>query len=346
MLPKKELVKVRDELDNCSNPLFIFDKDTDGLCSFFLFYKYKKEGTGFPRFTKRLDEQVLKKIKELNPDKIFLLDIATNFITDDFVEGVNVPIIQVDHHFNEDTYPKIKVFNPRKFKKSDGSPTSSICYNVVEQKQNLWIAAIGCIFDWHITKEVKEFAKEHAVLISPKIKNPEEAIYESKLGKLGEIYNFLLKGDTTEIKKNIKKLLEVNGPEEILDQTTEVGKELYNYYERVHVQYDELYKRAEKCVTKDKFLVFKYLTGGDETFTSDLSTELKYRYPDKIVIVARVKDDYVFCSLRSHKIEIRSKLIEALKGLDGNGGGHELAVGATIKTKDFDTFLERFKALF
>ena len=47
------------------------------------------------------------------------------------------------------------------------------------------------------------------------------------------------------------------------------------------------------------------------------------------------------------KISQRVKeLKKALEGLDGDGGGHDNACGAHVAVKDFDVFLERFKAQF
>ncbi len=342
MLPLKKLKELKKELDDCRNPMFIFDKDTDGVCSYLLFYKYKGEGYGIPRLTKKLDSQILKKVDELKPDKIFLLDTATNFITEEFLEGINVPIIQVDHHLDDHPMKGIKIFNPRLFDKKDGSPTSTICYQVV--KQNLWISAVGSIFDWCLGKEVKEFAKKNPDIIDPKIKKVEKARFDTKLGELCVIINFLLKGKTNEVKKNVRDLQDIKDPKELLEQNTALGKELHNRYMKMYKQYKALYEEAESKMTKDKFFFFKYNLAGDEGFSADLSTELHARHPDKVVFVCKEKDGDMRCSIRA-SFNIRDKLMKALEGIQGTGGGHEVAVGATIKNEDFDLFLERFKEL-
>ena len=67
-LNEEQVKKIRDELDNCQNPLYFFHDDPDGLCSFLLFYRYKKEGNGVvvKRATPQVDDKFLHKVKEYN----------------------------------------------------------------------------------------------------------------------------------------------------------------------------------------------------------------------------------------------------------------------------------------
>ena len=48
-------------------------------------------------------------------------------------------------------------------------------------------------------------------------------------------------------------------------------------------------------------------------------------------------------SIRNQKKNIKKALAKALEDLEGYGGGHEHAVGATIKRKDFNIFIEKLK---
>ncbi|HME86932.1 MAG TPA: DHHA1 domain-containing protein [Candidatus Nanoarchaeia archaeon] len=344
MLPAKKIAELKKELDNCQKPVFIYDKDCDGLCSFLLFRKYKGEGTGFPLVSKSFEESFIKLIKDEEPDKIFFLDIPT--VPEHVVETLKVPCVQVDHHLGGEKVHGLKIFNPRDHKKEDGSPTSAICYNVV--KQNEWIAVTGIVADWHITKETKAFAKKHPNLLDPKIKKPDVAMFESTVGLLGRIFNFILKGKSSDMHKTIKALMKIKRPEEILDQTTEEGALVYKQYYSINERYKEVIIQAEKQVTKEKLIVIRY-SGvrhgeGELSFSSELSNELLHKYPKKVLIIAREKNEEMKCSLRSGKTEIRTKLLKALKGVEGHGGGHDKACGANIKAKDFDLFLRQFKA--
>jgi single-stranded DNA-specific DHH superfamily exonuclease len=93
-----------------------------------------------------------------------------------------------------------------------------------------------------------------------------------------------------------------------------------------------------------KLVVFKY--SDDKTsFTSELSNEAIYRHPEKILLIAREKNDEMKCSLRSSKIILPPIIEKCLVGLEGYGGGHELACGLNIKTRDFDEFLRRFREM-
>ena len=89
--------------------------------------------------------------------------------------------------------------------------------------------------------------------------------------------------------------------------------------------------------TSEKVVFFAYKD--DKTsFTSDLGNEAIYRFPDKIILIAREKNDEMKCSLRSSKIILPPLVEKALAGLDGYGGGHENACGLNIKTADFWEF--------
>ena len=65
-------------------PLFVFDKDTDGLCSFLQFLRYKGEGNGFPLKTRDWSSGILKKVNGYEADKIFFLDMPV--IPQEFVD--------------------------------------------------------------------------------------------------------------------------------------------------------------------------------------------------------------------------------------------------------------------
>ena len=77
MLTEKQILEIREHLENAQNPVFYYDNDADGLCSFLLLRRYLDRGKGvaiksFPD----LKGQYLRKIDELNPDLIVVLDKA------------------------------------------------------------------------------------------------------------------------------------------------------------------------------------------------------------------------------------------------------------------------------
>lgn len=339
MLPEKQLKQIREELDNCKKPLIFFHDDSDGLSSFLLLYKYKGDGKGVVVKSKPLiDEKFLRIVEEYQPDKVFIVDIAQ--VSQDFADAVKVPIIWIDHHLGAEKIRNLKQFNPRFTDEKDNSPASTICYNVV--KQNLWLCAVGTVGDWQLTKETKEFSKKYPELLPKEIKNPGKAQFESDIGKLSRIFNFILKGKTQDAMQVVKVLTRINYPDEILKQTTPQGRFVYKRFQHIYKKYEELLNLAKKGTTKSKLFVFPY----EETkmsFSGELANEFIYRLPDKIVIICREKSGEMRCSLRSGKIPIRKALEKVLSKVGGHGGGHEYACGAVVKKIDFEEFLAGLK---
>ena len=79
--------EIKHHLESSQNPLFFFDNDADGLCSFLLLSRYIGRGKGvviksFPD----LNSNYARKIYELNPDYIFVLDKPV--ISKEFIEEV------------------------------------------------------------------------------------------------------------------------------------------------------------------------------------------------------------------------------------------------------------------
>ncbi len=341
-LSKIQINQLRDNLDNCKKPLFFFDDDQDGLCSFLQLYRYKKEGKGIiVKTTPKLGTVFLGKVDEYQPDKIFILDLAV--VEQDFLDEMKVPVIWIDHHgpFERNN---VKYFNPRISNWEDNQPTSFMCHQIVEQ--DLWIAAIGCVADWFIPPFINDFKKNYPDLMDKPYKMPGDIIYNSKLGHLIRIFSFVLKGKTDDVMKSIKVLTRIESPYEILNQESAQGKFIYKRYEQANKTYEPLLKDVLKTAdkTKDNLIVFTYKD--DKTsFTSDLSNEIIYRYPDKIILIAREKNDEMKCSLRSSKTVLPILIEKALVGLEGYGGGHEHACGLNIKTRDFDEFVKKFKEM-
>ncbi len=341
-LSKVQITQIKDHLDNCKNPLFFFDDDQDGLCSFLQLYRYKKEGKGIiVKTTPKLGSIFVSKVQEYQPDKIFILDVAV--VEQDFLDEMKVPVIWIDHHgpFKGNN---VKYFNPRIANWQDNHPTSYMCYQVVNQ--DMWLAALGCVADWFIPPFIKEFNKEFPDLVDKSYKAPGDIIYNTKIGHLIRIFSFVLKGKTNDVMKNVKVLTRIESPYEILNQETAQGKFIYKHYEQVNKLYEPLIKDVLKTAekTKEKLVIYTY-KDDKSSFTSDLSNEAIYRFPDKIILIGREKNDEMKCSLRSTKVILPPLIEKSLVGLDGFGGGHEHACGLNIKTKDFDEFLRRFKEM-
>jgi hypothetical protein len=219
-----------------------------------------------------------------------------------------------------------------------------MCYQVVGQ--DLWIATVGCIADWFLPPFLNDFKEKFQGLIEKSYQSPGDIIYKTKLGLLIRIFSFVLKGKTEEVMKCVKILTRIENPYEILNQESAQGRFIYKRYEQVNKLYEPLLKDVLKSVEKSKedFVVFAY-KDDKSSFTSDLSNEAIYRYPNKTILIAREKNDEMKCSLRSTKAVLPPLIEKALVGLDGYGGGHEYACGLNIKSKDFEEFVRRVRGM-
>ena len=338
MLTKKEAEKLREELNNAQNPLFFYDGDPDGICSFILLYKMHREGKGVMlKSSPKLDLRFLRKVEENYPDKIFVLDIP--IIEQEFVDKVNRPIFWIDHH-EPLKIKKVKYYNPRIKKPHSYIPTTRMAYQISNNPKDLWIATVGCLADWHMPSFINEFIEKYPHLLSEK-KDLNHAVYQQPIGKLVRIFFFLLKGPTSEVNKSIKILTRIKSPDEILEQKTAQGKFIYRHYEKINKYYEELIKDAQKKVTQSKLFLYNY-SENKHSFTVELANELTNLYPDKVILIARKKGDQMKCSLRA-KTNIRDPLKRALEGIQGYGGGHENACGTVIKEGSWDQFLKNLK---
>ncbi len=338
-LTTKEIKTIQDEIEFAKDPIYFFHDDPDGLCSFLLFYRQIRAGKGIVVKTRpNIDEKFLRKVQEYDPDKIFVLDIAN--VEQDFVDTVKKPMIWIDHHGVQDIRG-IKYFNPRKHKKDDNVPVSSMCYDVVQK--DMWIGMVGTVGDWTLPHFTDKFKKEYPDLLPEDVNRPEDALFATELGKLIRIFSFILKGTTSDALKYVRVLTRIDSPYEILKQETSQGRFIYKKYQTINKYYQELLKDIISKVGKEKMIVYLY-PESKMSFTGDVTNELLYRYPDRIIIVGRESSGEMKCSLRSPKnLPIEPGLQRALVGVEGYGGGHENACGAVIKKEDFETFIEQFK---
>ncbi len=338
MIKEESLEEIREILKKSENPIFFYDDDNDGLCSYLLFRRFLGKGKGVViKSSPKLDESYVRKVKENRPDYVFIFDKP--MVSQDFVDKIGVPIIWIDHH-DLVKVNGVRYYNPKLEDSEDNRPVSYWSYKVV--KQDLWIAMLGIVGDWYLPEFLDEFCDKYPDLLSKDVKDPGDALYGSEFGKLSKIFSFVLKGRVSDVNKLVSVLMRIDDPYEILEQKTPKGKYVYKYFEKVNKQYESLLAKAIKSKSKDKFLVFLY-PSGKMSFTGDLANELLYKFPDKIIIIGREKDGMVRLSLRSTGIELPKKIMNSLVDVEGHGGGHKFACGANIKKDDLQKFIDNFK---
>jgi len=337
MISNKEIMEIRKFLKKSVNPLFFFDDDPDGLTSYLLLKKKYKKGKGVCIKGSHANESIfLRKVEEHNPDLMVILDRPP--FSKDLIDSIHVPIIFIDHH--EPVKRKgIHYYNPMLKGKKDNRPTSYWAWKIVNE--NAWLAVVGIIGDWHVPDKnvLKDFKFKDMIKGG---NSPQELIYDTPYGKLVKIFSFALKGSTTSTKECINAMLKIKSPLEILGQKSNAGKLIYEKFQKHNKEYEELLNEALSCKEKGDVFVFTYAEKRN-SYTSDLSNELLYKIKNDVLILGRVKGGKVKMSLRSKKKSILPVLKKALLQIEGYGGGHAKACGASVKVKDFTKFVNIIK---
>ena len=340
MLTKKQITEIREHLEKAQNPIFFFDNDGDGLCSFLLLQRYIGRGKGVAM--KSADSgNYFKKVIELNADYIFILDkpvVSEKFFEE--VRQVNIPVVWIDHHENNNIPDFVNYYNPLLNKGKTNEPVTELCYRIAEKKDDLWIAIVGCISDGTIPDFYPEFEKKYFDLAMSSEKAM-EIYFKSPIGKIARIFNAALKDRTTNVVNMLKFLMKVKTPYEVLEESR-YNQTMHKKFKEINEKYERLLEKAKSQRNDEGVLFFQY--GGEMSISSDLANGLRYEFPEKIIVVIYVKDTKVNISLRGNNI--REIVLEAIKDLEGaTGGGHENAVGARVKVKDLEKFKNKLEQL-
>ncbi|MCX8193983.1 MAG: DHH family phosphoesterase [Candidatus Pacearchaeota archaeon] len=339
MIKQEQIKQIREFLEKAQNPLFFFDNDVDGLASFLLLRRFCDKGKGiviksFPD----LSTAYIRKIEEFKPDYIFVLDKP--LIEKGFREAAQqfgIPLIWIDHHpIPEYAYEdNIHYFNPLTEGKLN-EPVSYICYKIAGKKEDEWIAMIGCLSDWFVPDFAENFVKEYPELLS-QIKSPAKALYETELGKIIKILSFALKDRTSNVVKMVKNLLIVKNPRELLDITSPKIISIHRRFNQINRRYEKILNKAKEIARNHKRLIF-FQYGGDLSLSSEISNELIYFFPDRVVVVAYIKGTKANVSVRGILMNVRELTAKALEGIESTSGGHEHACGATLQVEDLPKF--------
>jgi len=346
MISEKELAEIRDWLHRSQNPVFFFDNDVDGLSSFLLLRRYINTGKGVAIKNPSLNNTYARKLHELKPDVVFILDIP--IVDKDFLDEckqLGMPVVRIDHHPIEEASKNdenVHYYDPLANKEASSEPVSYWCYKVT--KKDEWIAMAGCISDWFVPDFAEEFEKNYSDIFE--LKKPEEILFETEFGKLIRILNFALKDSTSNVIKMLKILWDVKDPYEILQENKKY-EDIRKRYEHLKKKYDLLLEKAIDMGKKEKGKLFYFEYGSDFGMSADLANELLYLFKEKeVFVIARVKDSIAKVSIRGRGNRDMRKLVEnALNGTGGKGGGHEHACGVTIGTDDLKKFKKNIEEI-
>jgi len=346
MSEREELIAtIRQKIDASKKTLIYFDDDVDGLSSYSLIKRIcEKEKGIIIKSTPVLREQYAQVFESYSPDLVIVLDKP--MLDAGFADAITVPLIWIDHHDSQsnfaDNRKHIIYFNPHNYEKDDNRCTSYWAYQIA--KQNEWLCVLGSVSDWQLNEVTKEFAENNPKLLNESFTNPADALFNSEIGRYVKLLTFNLKGDTDEVKKSIFAFGRINELKELDDYKNKDANFLHERYDSVAGEYESLLASAKKKAEKSKRLVMFEYAPKIVSVTSELSNQLLYTYPKKIILIARLKSDEYKCSLRCGEGYNLPELVKAsIEGLKGYGGGHTHACGACVHKDDFQLFLTRLE---
>ena len=341
MLTEKQVEEIREHLDKAQRPLFFFDNDQDGLCSFLLLQRYLGRGKGvavksFPGLT----AEYFRRVTELNADYIFIVDKPV--VEKDFwekVAQVNIPVVWIDHHdIDKKDIPKfVYYYNPLFNKEPTNEPVTYLCHQINNRESDLWLAVVGCISDKFFPDFYGEFRKKYPELTIDS-KDPFGIFYKSEIGKIARMFGFGLKDRVTNVINMQKFLMGAKSPHEVLEESSK-NKSMHDRFNFIEKKYSKFLEKAREDSGKyENLIYFEY--GGDMSISADLSNQLSFEFPGKKIVVAYLTGVKVNISGRGK--DIKKIFLKIIKDLPGaTGGGHEEAVGARINLDDLEKFRDR-----
>ncbi|MGK0209362.1 MAG: single-stranded DNA-specific DHH superfamily exonuclease [Patescibacteria group bacterium] len=340
MLSQEKINEIRDHLESSANPLFLYDNDADGLCSFLVLRRALGRGKGVAiKSYPELNSSYLDKVEEFYADAVFVLDKAE--ISAGFIDGLsekNIPLIWIDHH---PSLTDSKLIAQTHYYNSypSAEPTTFIAHCVFKRKNDLWLSMIGCISDVYTPSFAEQFSEDFPDLYRWGV-DAFTSLHTSEIGKFALMLNFGLMDTTHNVLHLTKYLVGVTGPYDLLEENEET-KAFHKKYRGLR---NELMKNVERAESESDLPngVFYYSYSGSVSMSSLLSNQLYFKHPDSLVIVAYKKSDRVNVSIRGIGAKKFTGLL--VKDIDGaSGGGHEVATGAMIPLIEVDKFEEMIR---
>lgn len=341
MLTKEQIQEITEHLEKAQNPLFFYDNDQDGLCSFLLLQKFMGRGKGVPvKSFPGLTAEYFRRISELKSDYVFILDkpvVDSSFW--EKIQQINIPVVWIDHHeIDKDAIPDfVNYYNPLFNKPSGNEPVTYLCHQINSRKEDLWLAVIGSISDRFLPDFYNEF-KEQFPELCINSKNPFEIFYRAEIGKIARIFGFSLKDRITNVINMQKLLMSAKSPYDVLNESSK-NKTMHERFNQINKKYLKFLEKARENKEKyKKLLYFQY--GGDMSISADISNQLSFDFPDRIIVVVYVSGTKANISARGKGV--RNILLKTIEGIEGaTGGGHEEAVGAQVRIDYLEKFQER-----
>ncbi len=342
MLTSNQLQEIREQLETSQNPLFFYDNDADGLCSFLILQRSLERGKGviiksFPD----LKKQYTKKVDELTPDLIIILDkadLSQEFVN--FTETKDIPILWIDHHktnTSKETIKKTSYYNSY----PSAEPTSYITQKIFNRPQDIWLSIIGCIGDVYLPDFATKFSQKNPDLLPPNT-DAFTALQQTTIGKIARKLNFGLMDTTTNVLKLIKYLFKATTPYDILEENQST-KQFHKRSNQLEKFFQRQVEKAKSHFNKNSPILF-FTYSGNTSMSSEISNRLAFDYPNKLIIVAFLRPEKVNISIRGkNALKITETATKDILG--ATGGGHEEATGAMVPITEFEKFKNNINQL-
>lgn len=323
-----------------------FDPDPDGITAGVLLHRalerYRGKGVDLVMFQDHGDlnisEENIAKLKSENVDKVFMVDLAVDQHPEQ-IEKISdfAKVCVIDHHkiYYDMNSENIVHLKPQML--GDESPvsyvTSKLVYDLFSEFVDLedldWLAAIGIVGDaaW---RRWRSFVDE----VSLNNGLDKDKVLESKIGHamrtiasapqfgfdiIDECFDVVSKANTLDDieRSSLTKYKKV------------ISEEIYKFMKdfKVNAEYH-------------KDLVF-YQFKSKYGIGSTLSTRVSFKDPHKTFIVIQdAGEEFYRLSLRRQDMEVKVNdlVSNALKGLEGTGGGHVPAAGGNVKKEQLEQF--------
>lgn len=343
MLSQESLDDIRTRLEGASCPVFLFDNDADGLCSYVIARRALGKGKGIPvRSYPELDVGYCEQALILGADMVVVLDKP--FISEASIRLLqerSIPLLILDHHVVEKTYsPEIGSYpleyNPALLEGSERStePVSYLMYCALGRKEDLWLMIAGCIADHYLPVEWEVFSVHYPAL-GGKVQSPFHAYYLTPLGTLAQSLNFGLKDSLAHVKALVTFLSECSGPEQVLGDEAPLS-----FRDKMHTLSEALERFIGEAQVHGSLVVVQY--SGATSMSADIANKLSFLYPGNYILVAYCKGSVTNLSLRGKGVKkIFDALVPTFPGL--LGGGHEDAVGGRMVSASVEGFIKAFQ---
>ena len=323
------------------NILILFDDDPDGLSAAIIVYRYliakkiNKIQLEMNSGIKRLTDETIEKIKKLKVNKLILLDLAFNKDVAQFKKAEKFcDILYIDHHsiINNINSEKTLMVQAQ-FLRPKMNParycTAKITFDLFRVKETAWLAYWGIIADsasdnWmpFLLKARKKFKMSLA--------KAKEFFF-----KMGAIF-LIMKSKEPGMKKFIDFYLNAKKP-----MYYKRGLKYYKAYQAEFKKYLKAFHK--KAMFFDNLDLIIYLIKSKWGVRNSLINELSFANPNKtFVVIEDDSTDIMKLSLRRQDQKIKTNVLiaNAVKGLDGSGGGHIPASGGRIARKDVEKLIE------